>query len=119
MRKRKSLTAAQRRAVDAAHAEWWRYQRYRWLSGHPGRSARDFDRQGPDVVDWLHSKGAADRARERRAWQRSHPGQRYPEHECGLSTRAAAALWKWRRKYWPRSRTTREFERWRQSEVRK
>jgi hypothetical protein len=34
---------------------------------------------------------------EREAWERDHPGEEYPEHECGLSDREYTDLNRWRR----------------------
>jgi hypothetical protein len=49
------------------------------------------------VLDVNKSYWAGYFARERADWEREHPGQQYPEHECGLNDREYADLERWRR----------------------
>ena len=35
---------------------------------------------------------------EQEAWERDHPGQKFPEYECGLTDRESTDLERWRRR---------------------
>jgi hypothetical protein len=69
-----------------------------WLREYPGMTAKDYRRLlDTEVREWRGTKNAARIAAERQDWQREHPGEVYPEHECGLSGRAYTDLECWRR----------------------
>jgi hypothetical protein len=87
------------------NAAYWREQEERWrvswLSEHPGRTRAEYNRllrdHDSELWEWRRAKGRAANDAERLAWERDHPGQKYPEHECGLSDRAYTDLERWRR----------------------
>jgi hypothetical protein len=43
------------------------------------------------------ARGRARNEAEKVAWERDHPGQRFPEHGCNLTPREATDLARWRR----------------------
>jgi hypothetical protein len=96
--------------MDAIWREREKNTRAWWLSEHPGRTAAEYNRllrdQDSEVWDWRRSKGAAEIAAEREAWERDHPGKQYPEHLCGLSDREYSDYERWRRKQERKSRRT-------------
>jgi hypothetical protein len=96
--------------MDAIWREREKNTRAWWLSEHPGRTAAEYNRllrdQDSEVWDWRRSKGAAEIAAEREAWERDHPGKQYPEHLCGLSGREYSDYERWRRKQERKSRRT-------------
>jgi hypothetical protein len=73
-----------------------------WLREHPGRTRAEYDRlmrdETSEVWEWRKVKGAAWIEAERQAFEADHPGQQYPEHECGLTDREYTDLERWRRK---------------------
>jgi hypothetical protein len=73
-----------------------------WLQEHPGRTAREYDRlvgnAESEVWDWRRAKGYAGVEAERRAWERDHPGQEWPEHMCNLSDRELTDYQRWERR---------------------
>jgi hypothetical protein len=45
------------------------------------------------------SAGARELAAEREAWERDHPGQQFPDHECELSDCEYTDLARWQCNY--------------------
>jgi hypothetical protein len=97
----KPLTPKQMAAHNREHAKRLRDQ---WLREHPGRTVTEYNRllgnYDSEVGDWLAIEA------EKQAFERDHPGQVYPEHQCGLSGREYTDLQRWRRK---RSRQARKL----------
>ena len=73
------------------NAAYWHAQellvRDAWLREHPGRTKAEYNRLlGDDVGEvweWRWAKGRAINEAEQRAWEHDHPGEQFPEHECG------------------------------------
>jgi hypothetical protein len=92
----------QRRADPEAY---WRQSqkvfRSAWLAAHPGRTGAEYDRllrdQNSEVWEWRRAQGRAANEAEQKAWERDHPGEQYPEHECSLPDREYTDLERWRR----------------------
>jgi hypothetical protein len=71
-----------------------------WLRDHPGRTAADHDRVSDDEMhEWRVAKNKAASKAEKRAWQRDHPGQEYPDpaHPCFLTDRQYTDVQRWQR----------------------
>jgi hypothetical protein len=88
-------------AYDLAAEKQWRADKERWLIEHPGRTRTEYNRLIRDpyseVWDWRRAKGRAAADAEAQAWERDHPGRKFPKHECGLPEREYADLQRWRR----------------------
>jgi hypothetical protein len=85
-------------------AHWRQMQkgfRSAWLAAHPGRTGTEYDRllrdQNSEVWEWRRARGRAASEAEHKAWERDHPGEQYPEHECSLPDREYTDLERWRR----------------------
>jgi hypothetical protein len=88
-------TKADRNASDAQIAKDWCDL---WLKKHPDKTAKDYQSlSGEEKWDWQVAMGRAATAAERKAWERDHPGEDYPEHPCSLTSREATDLQRWRR----------------------
>jgi hypothetical protein len=72
-----------------------------WLREHPGRTAAEYRRlmrdHNGEVWEWRRAKGKASNVAEQRDWERDHPGEAYPCHECSLTGREFTDLERWRR----------------------
>jgi hypothetical protein len=90
----KEDNAASLRGIDK---QW----RDLWLRDHPGRTAADYNRllrdNNSEVMEWRRAWNERAHAATKAAWERDHPGEIYPEHQCGLSDREYTDLARWRR----------------------
>jgi hypothetical protein len=98
---RRALKEPTPKDMDAFMRESERRFRQLWLREHPGRTAAEYNRllqnNDSEVWEWRRAKGRAADEAEARAWERDHPGQDYPEHECSLTDREYTDLARWRR----------------------
>jgi hypothetical protein len=99
---RRALKPSPPKEMDAIHRGNAKLFRDQWLREHPGRTVTEYNRllgnHDSEVWDWRRAKGRAAIEAEARAFERDHPGQEYPEHQCGLNDREATDLERWRRK---------------------
>jgi hypothetical protein len=83
---------------EAIAAEMERQWQELWLKENPDKTARDYRRLPADkLLRWRAAKGKAENAAEAAEWERDHPGQKFPEHECGLTEQEHTDLERWRR----------------------
>jgi hypothetical protein len=100
-RRLRELSEATPQELAARNKENERQWRALWVS--EGRSLADykagFDDNDSAVWEWRRAKGEAAVEAQRRAWERDHPIEEWPEHLCGLSDREYTDYQRWLRKY--------------------
>jgi hypothetical protein len=91
---RRALKEPTQQEMDAIYRQNAKAERDLWLREHPGRTVAEYKRE---VLEWRGAKWRAVEASEAQAYERDHPGEQFPEHECGLSPRESSDLARWRR----------------------
>jgi hypothetical protein len=97
----RKLTRNEKRNAAVFRADK-RSRRDQWLGC--GRSAKEFAQLwDSEEMAWRRTIGEGWSRAEKLAWERDHPGQEWPEHECGLNDTEYARYHRWRKR-WTRSR---------------
>jgi hypothetical protein len=95
---RRELKRTTPKEIDAHQREQADGWRDLWLRERPGRTVREYKRLTQEgLSEWRIAMGQAANAAEQADWERDHPGEEFPEHECGLSDREYTDLGRWRR----------------------